>query len=223
MTLSILLIEDDLDLAQTVIDYLELESIQCDHASNGLFGLKLIEQSEFDVLLLDLNLPRMDGLSVCEQIRNAGNDLPILMLTARDQLSDKLAGFNVGTDDYLVKPFELDELVVRIHALAKRRSGQVQRLAFADLEMDLNAKTVKRQGQKIKISPTAWKLLEALLRTAPNVISRDKLERIVWGHDLPDSNSLKVHLHHLRKAIDIPFDKPLIHTIQGHGIGLKND
>jgi len=223
MTLSILLIEDDLDLAQTIIDYLELVSIQCDHASNGLFGIELVEKNQFDVLLLDLNLPRMDGLSVCEHLRKDGNELPILMLTARDQLADKIAGFNVGTDDYLIKPFELDELVVRIQALSKRRSGQVQRLTFADLDMNLNTKTLTRQGKTLKLSPTCWQLLEVMLRSAPDIMSKAKLEQTVWGEDIPDSNSFKVHLHNLRKAVDSPFEKKLIHTVPGIGVGLKND
>ena len=142
----VLLIEDDLDLAETVIDYLSLESIECDHASNGIAGLQFSQQHQYDVLLLDLNLPRMDGLTVCEKLREQGYDVPILMLTARDQLRDKITGFNAGTDDYLVKPFELDELVVRIQALARRRSGQVQRLQCDDLIMDLQAKTCPRRG-----------------------------------------------------------------------------
>lgn len=223
MSLTVLLVEDDLDLAQTVIDYLELEDITCDHASNGVTGLQLLSQHHYDVLLLDLNLPRMDGISVCEHLREQGDDLPVLMLTARDQLESKIEGFKAGTDDYLVKPFELDELIVRIQALAKRRSGQAQKLNFADLEMNLKARTVSRQGQLLKLSPTSWKLLEQLLRDAPAVVSKEKLEQAVWGEETPDSNSLKVHLHHLRKAVDQPFDSALIHTISGHGFALKND
>jgi DNA-binding response OmpR family regulator len=221
VTLSTLLIEDDLDLAQTVIDYLELESIQCDHASNGLAGLQLLAEQEFDVLLLDLNLPRMDGLTVCEQLRQQGRDIPILMLTARDQITDKLAGFNAGTDDYLVKPFELDELVVRIQALSRRRSGQVQLLRCADLEMNLDTRTVSRGDKLLKLSPTNWRLLETLLRASPNVVSKQKLEQAVWGEETPDSDSLKVHLFHLRKAVDGDVEQKLIHTVTGHGFVLR--
>ncbi len=221
MTLSTLLIEDDLDLAQTVIDYLELESIQCDHASNGVAGLQMLAEQEFDVLLLDLNLPRMDGLTVCEQLRQQGRDIPILMLTARDQITDKLAGFNAGTDDYLVKPFELDELVVRIQALSRRRSGQVQLLSCADLEMNLDTREVRRGGEPLKLSPTNWRLLETLLRASPSVVSKQKLEQAVWGDETPDSASLKVHLFHLRKAVDGDFEQKLIHTVTGHGFVLR--
>ena len=219
--LNTLLIEDDLDLAETVVQYLALEQIQCDHASNGIAGLHLLNNHHFDVVLLDLNLPRMDGLSVCSALRKDGNDTPILMLTARDQLSDKLAGFDAGTDDYLVKPFEMEELVVRIEALSRRRSGQVQKLSCADLILNLNEKTATRSGQALRLSPIGWKILELLMRASPNTISRDMLESSIWGDETPDSNSLKVHLFNLRKAVDTPFNQPLIHTIQGQGFAIK--
>ena len=219
----VLLIEDDLDLAETVIDYLSLENIECYHASNGIAGLQLSQDNHYDVLLLDLNLPRMDGLTVCERLRGQGYDIPILMLTARDQISDKITGFNTGTDDYLVKPFDLDELVVRIQALARRRSGQVQRLQCDDLIMDLQTKTVTRRGLNLKLSPTSWQLLEVLMRAYPDVVSKQKLEAAIWGDSPPDSDSLKVHMFHLRKAVDAPFDKILIHTISGHGFALRNE
>ncbi len=219
--LSVLLIEDDLDLAETLVDYLELEGMRCDHAANGVAGLELVERQPPDVVLLDLHLPRLDGLRVCERLREAGRDVPVLMLTARDALDDKLAGFAAGTDDYLVKPFELRELVVRIHALARRRSGQAQRLQCADLEMLLGERRVMRAGRPIHLSPTGWRLLEALLRASPNVVSRAALEATLWGEDVPDSNSLKVHLYHLRQAVDAPFEAPLIQTVPGHGVALR--
>ena len=216
-----LLVEDDFDLAETVIDYLAIESISCDYASNGVAGEKLLADNAYDVVLLDLNLPRLDGLTLCQKLRSGGNDTPVLMLTARDQLDDKVAGFEAGTDDYLVKPFELRELVVRIHALARRRSGQVQLLRCADLEMNLKEDDVSRAGQKIKLSPTARQILEALLRVSPETVTKQKLIDTVWGDDPPDSNSLKVHMHHLRKAVNEGFDSPLIHTISGRGFAVK--
>lgn len=221
--LNVLIVEDDLDLADTVVEYLELEGIRCDHAANGMAGLQLAKEGGYQVLLLDLNLPRLDGLSLCEQLRNAGDDTPILMLTARDGLDDKITGFEAGTDDYLVKPFALQELVVRLQALSRRRSGQAKKLACADLEMDLTDKSVSRGGVKIKLSPTGWQLLEVLLRTSPNVISRSDLEEAVWNDDIPDSNSLKVHIHRLRKAIDGPFNRPLLQTVPGHGFALREN
>lgn len=219
--LNVLLIEDDIDLANTVVQYLELENIHCDHASNGVSGLQLMRQEHYDALLLDLNLPRLDGLSVCEQLRANGNDTPILMLTARDQLQDKIAGFGVGTDDYLVKPFALQELVVRLQALARRRSGQIRILRCGDLEMNLGTRKISRGGESIKLSPTGWKLLETLLRASPSVVPRRVLEESIWGDNPPDSNALKVHIHHLRKAMDAPFSSVLIHTISGHGFVIK--
>ncbi len=219
--LNVLLVEDDFDLAETVIDYLALEEIECEYASNGIAGRQLIEQNSYDVILLDINMPGLDGYSLCQLVRMGGNETPVLMLTARDQLTDKLDGFAAGTDDYLIKPFELQELVVRIQALAKRRSGQVRVLRYAELEMNLTEHTVTRSGQAIKLSPIAWQLLETLLRAAPEAVSRQKLISTVWGEDSPDSDSLKVHLFHLRKALDAPFPSPLLQTIAGHGFAIK--
>lgn len=221
--LSVLLVEDDIDLAQTVVQYLELEQIQCDHASNGVSGLNLMQQHRYQVLLLDLNLPRMDGIKVCKELRQQGNDTPILMLTARDQLADKVDGFEAGTDDYLVKPFELQELVVRINALSRRRSGQAKVLRYGPLELNLDEKKASREGQPLKLSPTGWRLLETLTRAAPAVVSREQLEQAVWGDELPDSNSLKVHLFHLRKSVDAPFEQALIQTIAGQGFAVRTD
>jgi len=219
--LTLLLVEDDLDLAQTLVDYLDLEDIRCDHASNGMAGLELMRRGRYDALLLDLNLPRLDGLSVCQRLRTDGNDTPILMLTARDQLEDKLDGFRAGTDDYLVKPFALQELVVRVQALARRRSGQAQCLRCTDLEMNLAERSATRAGQSLKLTPTGWRLLEALMRASPAVVSRQALESAVWGEEMPDSDSLKVHLFHLRKAVDAPFPTQLIQTVPGHGFVIK--
>jgi DNA-binding response OmpR family regulator len=138
--LLLLLVEDDLDLAIAVIEYLELEDILCDHAANGNAGLNLILHHHFDAVILDLHLPKMNGLQVCEPLRLQGIDVPVLMLTARDTLDDKLNGFAKGADDYLVKPFAMEELIVRIRVLARRRSGQVRRLSVGDLVLDLQQK-----------------------------------------------------------------------------------
>lgn len=219
--LNVLLVEDDLDLADTVVQYLELEGITCHHSGNGVAGLQLAKGGNYDVFLFDLNLPRLDGLSLCQQLRTEGDDTPTLMLTARDQLGDKIAGFEAGTDDYLVKPFALQELVVRIHALARRRSGQAKKLSHGPLVMDLTEKSVTRDGAMIKVSPIGWKLLEKLLRAAPEVVSRETLEESIWGDEIPDSNSLKVHIFNLRKAIDSPFAEPLLQTIPGHGFAIR--
>lgn len=202
MNIDVLLVEDDIDLALTVVDYLELEGINCDHAANGVQGLSLIEAHDYQVILLDINLPRLNGLSVCEKVRDSSNDTPILMLTARDSLNDKVAGFNAGTDDYLVKPFEIEELLLRVIALSTRRSGQVSTLAFAGLSLHLKANSVTYNDEQIKLTPITFKLLEKLMREASKPVSRTALIQAVWGDNQPDSNSLKVHMHHLRKQLE---------------------
>ena len=222
MALKLLLVEDDIDLATAVIDYLELEDIQCDHASNGLLGLNLIEQNNYQVIILDLNLPKMSGLSVCESMRRKGIDTPVLMLTAMDSLQDKLTGFEKGTDDYLVKPFAMKELIVRIQALSRRRSGQVHRLTLLDLELDLQKKQATRNQVLLKLSPIGLKILEVLMRASPNPVSREDLIQNVWGDDQPDSNSLKVHIFNLRKQVDGGELTTLLHTISGYGFALKS-
>lgn len=221
--LQVLLVEDDLDLAATLVEYLALENIQCDHASNGVAGLNLVLQQHYDVLLLDLNLPRLDGLSVCSRLRQQGNDTPVLMLTARDQLTDKLDGFNAGTDDYLVKPFDLEELVVRVLALSRRRSGQVQKLTCGDLVLELDSHRARRGDKLLKLSPTVWKILETLMRASPRPVSREALMQAVWGDEQPDSNSLKVHMFNLRKQVDEGFAWPLIRTVPGSGFAIMVD
>lgn len=219
--LRLLLAEDDLDLAQTLVQYMELEGFICDHVSNGIAGLNLIKQNSYDVLLLDINMPRLDGLGLCQRLREQGNDTPILMLTARDQLNDKLLGFNAGTDDYLIKPFVMEELLARVRALSHRRSGQVQKLICGELQMNLSEKTLLRDGQALKLSPTGWRLLECLMRASPSPITREALMDAAWGDEQPDSNSLKVHMYNLRKAVDGPFAEPLLHTISGVGFAIK--
>jgi DNA-binding response OmpR family regulator len=222
MTVHTLLVEDNVSLAQTLIAYFDLEGIDCDYASTGSQGLDLALSNDYQAILLDINLPRMNGLEVCEVLRNRGVDVPVLMLTARDSLADKLAGFDAGTDDYLVKPFEQSELTARVKALAKRRSLLAQQLEVGPLLMDLSLKTACRHGQILSLTPTCWTLLEILMRESPNVVSREKLQNAIWkGSDLPDSNVLKVHLYKLRQQVDKPFSTKLIHTVAAHGFAIR--
>lgn len=222
MTFNTLLVEDNVSLAQTVIAYFDLEGIDCDYASNGSQGLELALLNDYQVILLDINLPRINGLEVCEMIRKQGVDIPVMMLTARDSLEDKLAGFDAGTDDYLVKPFELSELVARVKALFNRRSLHSMKLEVGPLVMDLSLKTICREGQKLKLTPTCWKLLEILMRESPNVVSREKMQNTIWTEpDLPDSNVLKVHLYKLRQQVDKPFSIKLIQTVSSHGVVIR--
>lgn len=218
--LSVLLVEDDLDLAATVIDYLAFEKIDCDHAANGILGLNLIESNHYDVILLDINMPYMDGLTVCQSMRAKGYEVPVLMLTARDTLSDKIAGFNAGTDDYLVKPFEIEELLVRILALSKRRSGQATLLSLGALELNIPNKSAQINSSPIKLTPTTFKILEALMRASPEPVSKSALLQAIWGDEIPDSSSLRVHIHHLRKSLDTQNMGKMITTTPGFGFSI---
>jgi DNA-binding response OmpR family regulator len=219
--ISVLVVEDDLDLATAVVEYLQLEGMRCDHAGNGVTALELAQGGAFDVVILDLNLPRLDGLGVCGTLREQGNDVPVLMLTARDSLDDKLSGFDSGTDDYLVKPFAMDELLARVRALAGRRSSRVRKLSCADLELLIDQKKALRAGSQLRLSPTEMVLLEHLMRASPDPVNRADLIRAVWGDEQPDSNSLKVHMHNLRKQIDKHGDSQLLHTVAGVGYQLR--
>ena len=221
MKIQILLVEDNHSFATTVIDYLALVGIDCDFAANGNAGLNLALSHDYQAILLDINLPKMDGLEVCEALRSQGVEVPILMLTARDTLEDKLAGFDAGTDDYLVKPFQIEELVARVRALANRRSSRAKKLRLLDLELDVQQKTASRAGQPLELTPTGWVILEVLMRNAPNVVSRETLERTIWQDEVPDTDLLKAHLYRLRLQVDKPFGRPLIHTIPNHGFVLK--
>jgi DNA-binding response OmpR family regulator len=219
--LRILVVEDDIDLATAIIDYMELEDINADYAADGSVGYNLIVTQHYDVVVLDLNLPKIEGLAVCERIRNQGVETPVLMLTAKDTLDDKLAGFSKGADDYLVKPFEMDELIARVKVLSKRRSGQMAKLIIKDLEFDLSSREVRRNNQLIKLSPIAIKILEVLMRASPNSVSREKIIQSVWGEEQPDSNTLKVHIFNLRKQIDAVGLEPLVQTVPSFGFAIK--
>lgn len=218
----VLLVEDNRPLAAHIIEYLELDGIECDYTERGDHGLKLALQQQFDIIILDLNLPGMDGLNICKQLRAEGNNTPILMLTARDSLENKLEGFNVGADDYLVKPFDLPELVVRIKALAKRGAPNTsQRLHIADLMLDLSLYEAYRQEQLLTLHPIGWKLLIALAKASPNPLTRSELEHAIWEDSPPDSDALKSHLYQLRKAVNKPFETPLLHTLRNVGVVLR--
>lgn len=222
MPLQVLVVEDDIDLAATIVDYLSLEDMQLEHAINGEAGLRFARLRRYDVILLDVTMPRMNGLQVCLALRREGIDTPVIMLTARDALDDKLAGFNAGTDDYVVKPLDMAELVARVRSLAKRRSGQCRVLTIADLVLDLDRREVSRAGRTLRLSPTGWRMLEVLMRASPDVVSRRRLQEVVWGDEPPESNSLAVHLSRLRRDVDRGFRTSLIETLPGHGVSLRS-
>ena len=219
--LRILVVEDNADIAENIGDYLEQQGHILDFAMDGIGGLHLAMTHDFDVIVLDIMLPGMDGLTFCRKLREeASIKTPVLMLTARDTLLDKLEGFDAGADDYLVKPFALEELVARIGVLARRSTQMLpSRLCLADLEVDIGKMQVQRAERKIELNRACLKILIMLLKAHPNVVTRKELEQALWGDEPPDSDALRSHIYTLRSAIDRPFKNALLETV--HGVGYR--
>jgi DNA-binding response OmpR family regulator len=221
--MQILVVEDNRDIAENIADYLEPRGHTLDFAADGITGLHLAVTRRFDVIVLDVMLPGMDGMTLCRKLREeAGNTTPVLMLTARDQLDDKLAGFRAGTDDYLVKPFSLKELEVRLQALVKRASpqGRQKVLSVADLEFNADTQQAHRGGNLLDLNPIQRKLLELLMSNTHRVVTREELEQHIWSGTPPDSDVLRTHIYSLRNAIDKQYDLKLLHTVHGSGYRL---
>jgi len=222
---SVLIIEDHKELATTIGEYLQHSGFDVDYALDGLSGLHLAVTNIYDAIVLDIMLPGIDGFAVCDKVRNeAKSDIPIIMLTARDQMDDKLKGFDTGADDYLVKPFDPKELVARLTALIKRFKGELNKssLSVGDLIFDQATLQVSRQGKVLKVSPTGLQILKVLMLKSPEVISKERLSKELWGDLSPESDVLRSHLYLLRKTIDKPFNKQLLHTIPTIGIKLED-
>ena len=216
--LRILLIEDQRDIAANIWDFLEFRGFVMDHAADGATGLRMALDGSYDVIVLDLGLPKLDGLDLCRQLREAGRDTPVLMLTARDTLENKLAGFAEGADDYVVKPFAMRELEARIRALHRRgllQHGDVVRVG--DLALDPVALQVERAGQKLTLTRAGFVLLETLMRRSPHVVRHADLAHALWGESGGDIATLHTHLSVLRSVVDRPFATPLLHTVHGFG------
>lgn len=221
--LYILVIEDNPDLVANLYGYLEPLGYSLDVARNGYTGLEYATGSVYDAIVLDLSLPGLDGVEVCRRLREEFRSAtPILMLTARDTERDKLTGFDVGADDYLVKPYSLPELDARLRALVRRsRNEQVDTvLTFGDLAVDTTTLRVTRAGRPLGLTPTGYRILMALMRAAPQLMTRDTLEREVWGDNPPDSDALRTHIHTLRQTLDKPFPRAMLLTLPGTGYRL---
>jgi len=217
----ILVIEDNPDLVANLYDCLEPRGYVVDAAYDARSGLRFAHDNDYDAIVLDLMLPDMDGSEVCSRLRDAGLDTPVLMLTARDTLDDKLEGFARGTDDYLVKPFAMQELDVRLQALVKRARGEHshESLRVGDLVYDPRTLRVERAGTVISLPPIPLKILALLMRQSPRVVPRREIERRIWGNIRPESDVLRAHISVLRAAIDKPFNHALLRTV--HGIGYQ--
>ncbi|MPM85385.1 Transcriptional regulatory protein TcrA [bioreactor metagenome] len=219
--MKILVIEDEHLIANSLKKGLEQEKYTVDVAYDGLEGYDLASSGDYDLILLDLMLPNLDGLTICKKLRQENNHVPILMLTAKSQLEDKITGLNCGADDYLTKPFAFEELLARIRALSRRpqkTNGKI--LTVGDLSLDTITYEVKRGNKNIQLSSKEYSLLECLIRHSNQILNKDQLIQYVWSYEsdiLP--NTVEVYIRNLRQKIDIPFKNkpPLIKTIRGFG------
>ncbi len=224
--MRLLIIEDNQDLAISLLEYFSEHDHVVDTAGDGLTGLHLAVVNEYDAIILDIMLPGMDGLKLCRKLREqAGKTTPILILTARDTLDDKIIGLDAGADDYMVKPFALREVEARLRSIVRRNQpqGVLPVLTVGDLIFDTTTFLVTRANQRIELPPIPLKLLELLMRHSPKVVSKSEMEAAIWGDDPPDSDVLKTHLHVLRNAIDKPYSRDLLHTVRGIGYRLVAD
>ena len=220
---TVLIVEDHQDLAANIGDFLEAGGMTVDFAADGMTALQLCSQHNYDALVLDIMMPGIDGFEVCQRVREElQQDMPIIMLTARDTLDDKLTGFAQGSDDYLVKPFEMKELEARLVSHIRRHRGELdsKSLQVADIVFDPKTMRVLRDGEVIRLSPIMMQILRILMRESPKLVTREKLEAEIWGEDPPDSDTLRSHLYNLRKLIDKPFQQNMLHTIPGIGYKL---
>jgi DNA-binding response OmpR family regulator len=222
--MRVLIIEDNRDLAANMFDFLEAKGHIVDAAGDGITGMHLALVNQYDAIILDLTLPGMDGITLCRKLREeGGKDTPVLMITARDSLDDKIAGLEAGADDYLVKPAELREIELRLRVLLRRSGEHAQKqkkMVLEDLSLDPSTCSVRRGDKAIELPPIPYKILETLMSRSPQVVNRDDIEHVVWGEGRPDSDSLRAHVHLLRELIDKPFQRKLLHTMRGFGYQL---
>lgn len=222
--LSVLIIEDNAALAANIYDYLEACGHQPDAAPDGESGLSLLALNHYDVVVLDWMMPRMDGMTMLARLRRElKSRIPVLVITARDQLEHKLEGFTTGADDYVVKPVALPELEIRLRVLAARAGGMAanaQVLEVADLRFDLGTLQVTRGDRLVPMTPVRRQLLELLMRRSPGLVRREELEKLIWNDRVPDNDVLRSHMHMLRKAVDSGAERKLVVTVAGSGYRL---
>lgn len=217
---KLLIIEDNPDIVANLYAFFEPKGFELDNAHNGISGLKLASSHHYDVILLDVMLPGIDGMTLCKKLRaEQHNKTPVLMLTARDTILDKVAGFDSGADDYLVKPFSLVELESRIKALIRRHHDDhfAPTLTVGALTLNLETHSAQREGKPLKLTPTGFKILQLLMSRSPSVVSKAEIEDDIWGEDLPSSDALRTHMHSVRAQVDKPFSQVMIVTLPGVG------
>ena len=221
--MRLLVVEDQKDLNKIITKHLTAEGYSVDSCFDGEEALDYIDMADYDGIILDIMMPKMDGLAVLRQMRAEGNDTPVLFLTARDAVEDRVEGLDTGASDYLIKPFAFEELLARIRAMTRKASGiQSSTFTAADLVMDTAAHTVSRGGKDITLSAKEFALLEYLLRNKGKVLSRTMIENNLWNFDYAGgTNAVDVYIRYLRKQIDDDFEQKLIHTVRGSGYILK--
>ena len=221
--MRVLIVEDERRLAQTLRDLMEMNGCTADVCYDGESGLDNALSGIYDVMILDVMLPRKDGFTVLRELRRAGGTVPVLMLTARSELTDKVTGLDLGASDYLVKPFSFEELMARVRALTRRTAvSNTPVYTLCDLTLDSGSHTVTRAGQEIKLSAKEFALLEYLLRNQGRVLSRENIENNLWNFDYEGgTNAVDVYIRYLRRKIDEEFSPKLIHTVRGVGYVLK--
>ena len=223
--MRILLAEDEDDLREVTVKRLKTEGFGVDGCRDGQEALEYLDAADYNLVILDIMMPRLDGLSVLRKMRSGGNPVPVLLLTAKDAVSDRVQGLDDGADDYLTKPYAFEELMARIRALVRRNSTEKSDvLTVGDLSVELSTKRVMRGGKEILLSAKEFGLLETLIRHKGQVLSRAQLENQVWDFGFEgSSNIVDVYIRYLRRKVDDPFEKKLIHTIRGAGYVLKEE
>lgn len=223
--MRILFAEDEDDLREVTVKRLKAEGFGVDGCRDGEEALHCLELAQYNLVILDIMMPKMDGLTVLKKLRQRKNPVPVLLLTARDSISDRVNGLDSGADDYLTKPYAFEELLARIRALGRRNSTEKSDcLTAGDLSVELSSRTVTRAGKEIALSAKEFALLEALMRHKGQVLSRSQLENQVWDFGFEGgSNIVDVYIRYLRRKVDDPFEKKLIQTVRGAGYTLKEE
>jgi DNA-binding response OmpR family regulator len=221
--MKILLIEDHAELAIQLGEFIGNLGWSIDFSSTGKQGLSLALDNEYDLIILDLNLPDIDGIHVCREIKsNSKFNVPVLMLTARDSFADKVKGFDFGADEYLTKPYDLRELALRCKVLTRRQElYQSNKMSLGELSLDLNENRAFRDDQEVILNKTSFAILLMLVKAYPNPVSKSRIMHVIWGDTPPETNSLKSHIYNLRAAIDKPFSRNIVRTIVNVGYKLE--
>ncbi|WP_117232492.1 response regulator transcription factor [Vibrio maerlii] len=220
---QILVVEDNPELQGILADFLEVKGAEVDFADNGEMGFNLAAENDFDAIILDVMMPKKDGMQVAQELRKMGKTTPILMLTALNGKDDLLTGFESGVDDFVTKPFQFPEIEARLNALIKRFKGQVATttLSYGDLVINEKTRQVERQGDKLVTTPVMYQILVSLVKAQGEVVSRDALIHTLWGEDVPDKDVLRSHIYLLRNVLDKPYEKPMLKTVPKVGFRLE--